>query len=81
VTIYVLACIRYVYIRAWCERREDSIPPGSYTRKNGRHADGEREERERVGGEGEREVEKCDEECTKYREEEGRENDVTQLEG
>lgn len=33
VTTYMPACIRYVYIRAWRARREDPIPPGSYTRK------------------------------------------------
>lgn len=44
VTIYALACIRYVYIRAWRERREDSIPLGSYTRKkNERHTGREKE--------------------------------------
>lgn len=68
----MLACIRYVYIRAWRERREDSIPPGSYTRKkNGRHGERERErKRNREAASG-----------TKCVEEEGRENDATPLEG
>lgn len=54
VTTYMLACIRYVYIRAWRERREDSIPPGSYTRKkNGRRREracaSQKENREKRG--------------------------------
>lgn len=47
VTTYMLTCIRYVYIRAWRKRREDSIPLGNYTRKkNGRQRKSEREREE-----------------------------------
>jgi len=57
-------------------REARGLDPSGELHEKERTTCGWREGGERKGGgrgEGEREVEKCDEECTKYREEEGRE--------